>query len=153
MTSGYGMSTSPGRSRSGFSAGRLWAGGVGTAVVAALIVIVGMMLGRGILKIDVITPHSDGAYGGDATTTYALCAAGAALLATALLHLLMVAMPRPIQFFNWITGPATAAAALVPFTVTSDLVSATSSAVINLAVGVAIVTILPSVAGASLRRY
>ena len=41
---------------------------------------------------------------------------GCALLATALLHVLLLGTPRPFTFFAWITGLADVVAAAAPFT-------------------------------------
>src|SRR5690606_33138787 len=76
--------------------GKLWAGGIGTAVVAALLVVVAIMLVRGVLGIAILSPEGAGAYGTVSTTSYAMAAAGAELLATALLMVLLLAMPSPL---------------------------------------------------------
>src|SRR5580704_1913442 len=88
-------------------AGRLWPGGIATAVVAALVALAGVLICRWLFKIPLLAPKSDGAYGDVHTTGMVLAAAVAALIATALLHLLLVSTPRPITFFNWIVGLAT----------------------------------------------
>ena len=49
------------------NAGRLWAGGVATAVVAALVVVAGVFIARGILGIPVLAPAAAGSLG-SATT-------------------------------------------------------------------------------------
>ena len=77
------------------NAGRLWAGGVATAVVAALAVLAGVLITRGVLGIPVLAPKTANNFGNSATAVYALLAAGAALLATALLHMLLLGTPRP----------------------------------------------------------
>ena len=46
---------------------RLWVGGVATAVVAALIVLVGVVIARGILGISVLAPASAGDLGTSAS--------------------------------------------------------------------------------------
>jgi hypothetical protein len=77
------------------NAGRLWAGGVATAVLAALAVLAGVLITRGVLGIPVLAPKTANNFGNSATAVYALLAAGATLLATALLHLLLLGTPRP----------------------------------------------------------
>jgi len=88
-------------------AGRLWPGGIATAVVAALIALAGVLVCRWLFGIPLLAPKSDGAYGDVHTTGFVLAAAAAAIIATALMHLLLVSTPRPIAFFNWIVGLAT----------------------------------------------
>src|SRR6202047_1929882 len=86
------------------NAGRLWAGGAATAVVAALAVVVGVLITRGVLGIPVLAPKTANNVGNSSTADYALLAAGGALLATALLHMLLLGTPRPFAFFAWITA-------------------------------------------------
>ncbi|MCP2341328.1 DUF6069 family protein [Actinomadura rupiterrae] len=136
-------------SRPRVRAGRLWAGGIATAVVAALVVVVGVLLVRGVLDIAVLAPSGRGTYGDSSTTSYALMAAVAALAATALLHLLLVAVPKPVAFFGWIGSLATAAAVLLPLTITDPMDSALATAGINLVTGVCIVSLLCAVASAA----
>src|SRR5690606_19993856 len=54
---------------SNVAAGKLWAGGFGTAVVAALAALVGILLVRGVLGIGLLSPSDAGAYGDASTTT------------------------------------------------------------------------------------
>lgn len=42
--------------RPGIDARRLWAGGVATAVVAALVAVVGLLIARGIFEVEVLAP-------------------------------------------------------------------------------------------------
>ncbi|MGW5435672.1 DUF6069 family protein [Nocardia asteroides] len=129
--------------------GKLWAGGIGTAVVAALLVVVAIMLVRGVLGIAILSPEGAGAYGTVSTTSYALAAAGAALLATALLMVLLLAMPSPLTFFTWICLLVTAVAVILPFTLVADMDAKIATAVINLLVGLCITTMLSSVGSAA----
>ncbi|GAB2644963.1 DUF6069 family protein [Prescottella soli] len=124
---------------------RLWSGGVATALVAALAAVVGLLVVRGLLDIAVITP--DTTFGESQVTTIAGYAIVAALLATALLHLLMVSTPRATSFFGWIGILATVAVALWPYTVYASTDSKIGSSLIYLVVGIAIVTLLSGVAG------
>ena len=98
------------------NAGRLWAGGVATALVAALAVLAGVLITRGVLGIPVLAPKAASDFGDSSTAVYAGLAAGCALLATALLHVLLLGTPRPFMFFAWITGLANVVAAAAPFT-------------------------------------
>ena len=84
------------------NAGRLWTGGVATALVAALAVLAGVLITRGVLGIPVLAPKAASDFGDSSTAVYAGLAAGCALLATALLHVLLLGTPRPFMFFAWI---------------------------------------------------
>lgn len=136
------------RSSPKVAAGKLWAGGIGTAVVVALVVVVGIMLVRGILKIAVLSAQGEGAYGTASTTTYAFSGAVIAIIATALLHVLLLVMPRPLQFFYWICALITAAAVLLPFTISANLEAQIATAAINLVAGICLMSVLGSI-GAS----
>lgn len=127
---------------------RLWAGGVATALVAALTAVVGLLIVRALLETPVNTPAT--AIGNSQAGSLALGAAIAALIATALLHVLMISTPRASNFFGWIGVLATIAAALWPFVNTATLASKIGSAAIYFAIGIAIVTLLTGV-GASAR--
>jgi hypothetical protein len=129
--------------------GKLWAGGIGTAVVAALLVVVAIMLIRGVLGIAILAPEGAGTYGSVSTTSYAVAAAGAALLATALLMVLLLAMPSPMTFFTWICLLCTAVAVILPFTLIADLDAKIATASLNLVIGLAITTMLNSVGTAA----
>jgi hypothetical protein len=96
-------------------AGRLWAGGVATALVAALIAVAGIAIARGLFDIPILAPEDQGVWGDADTGWYAVAAAVAALVATGLLHLLMVTTPRPMRFFGWTVGLVTLVAATMPF--------------------------------------
>jgi Family of unknown function (DUF6069) len=78
---------------------QLWSGGAATAVVAALIALAGVLVCRWLLGIPILAPRQDGARGDASTAGYAIAAAAAALIATAIMHLLLIATPRPQMFF------------------------------------------------------
>jgi hypothetical protein len=128
------------------NAARLWAGGFATAVVAGLVVVVGLLICRSILHINVLGPWRAGALGTDRTTSYIVSAFVIGLAATALLHLLLLLAPQPIMFYGWIIALGTLAAVLTPFASENGWRSQASLAVINLVVGLAVGTLLPSVA-------
>jgi Family of unknown function (DUF6069) len=132
-------------------AGRLWAGGLATAVVAALIAVAGILFTRGVLEIPVLAPKGDGLWGNANTMTYALAAGGAALAATALLHLLALTTPRFPRFFTWIMGLLTMIAAVLPLTLDATAASRVATATINLVLGLAITSILSGVARTAYR--
>jgi hypothetical protein len=133
-------------------AGRLWTGGVATAVVAALVALVGVLICRGLLDVPVLAPTDEGTLGGTSTFRLVGLAALAALLATALLHLLLLSTPRPMRFFSWIVALATIAAALAPFLTDADLDEKVATAAIYLAVGIAIGSLLSGVARSAIGR-
>jgi hypothetical protein len=128
------------------NAGRLWTGGVATALVAALVALVGVLIARGLLDVPVLAPTDEGTLGNAKTLRLAVLAALAALLATGLLHLLLLSTPQPRRFFSWIMALATVAAALAPFLTDADLDQQVATAAIYLAIGVAIGSLLSGVA-------
>jgi uncharacterized integral membrane protein len=133
-------------SRQQLNAGRLWAGGVATAVVAALVVIAGVYIAQSILGVAVLAPKAAGSLGSSTTAIYAVVAAAAALLATGLLHILLLETPRPLSFFTWITGLADLILVVAPFSQPAALTSKVFTAVINLVAGVAVISLLTGVA-------
>jgi hypothetical protein len=144
----------PGRPRAPraqVDAGRLWSGGIATAVVAGLVALVGVLVCRWLFDIPLLAPKQEGAYGDAHTTGMVLAAAAAALVATALVHLLMLGTPRPLTFFGWIIGLATVLAVLVPFSTTAPLTAKVATGVVDLVIGIAIGTLLNGVAARSVR--
>ena len=131
--------------------GPLWAGGVATAVVAALIALVGILVCRWLFSIPILAPRKDGAWGDVSTGMYVLSAAAAALVATALMHLLLLATPRPQVFFAWIIALATVVAVVFPFSTTAPLSQKAATALVNLVLGIAIGTLVSSVAARAVR--
>ena len=117
---------------------QLWSGGAATAVVAALIALVGILVCRWLFHIPLLAPRQDGAWGNASTAEYALAAAAAALAATGIVHLLLIATPRPLLFFNWIMGLGTVIAVVYPFSTAAPLSQKVATAVINLVLGIAI---------------
>ncbi|GAB3563177.1 DUF6069 family protein [Amycolatopsis endophytica] len=132
--------------------GRLWAGGVATAVVAALVAVVGLLISRGLFDVAVLAPKGNGIWGNANTVTYALCAAAAALLATGLMHLLSLATPAPNQFFGWIMVLITAIGIVLPLTLTVRWDGKIATALINLAIGAVIALLVNTVAATARRR-
>jgi hypothetical protein len=133
-------------------AGRLWAGGLATAIVAALIALVGILICRWTLGIPILAPQSDGAWGSAHTGEFVLAAALVALAATALLHLLMLGTPQPGVFLKWIMGLATLAAVVYPFSTSAPIDQKIATAAVCLVLGVAIASLLAAVAVRAVRR-
>ena len=131
--------------------GRLWAGGVATAVVAGLVAVAGILLARGVFDIAVLAPQGEGTWGDADTAKYALYCGLAALVATGLLHLLLISAPRPLQFFGWIITLATVVGAIAPFAAGGTTASKVATGLINVAVGIAIGTLLSGAARSALR--
>jgi Family of unknown function (DUF6069) len=141
------------RSSSGrtVDARQLWSGGAATAVVAALIALVGILVCRWLFNVPILAPRRDGAWGDASTAGYAIAAA-AALVATAIMHLLLIATPRPQSFFAWIIGLATVIAVVYPFSTTAPLSQKVATAVINLVLGAAIGSLVNGTAARVIRR-
>src|SRR5215471_18930302 len=131
---------------------QLWSGGAATAVVAALIALVGTLVCRWLFNVPILAPRQDGAWGDASTAEYAFVAAVAALLATAVMHLLLTATPRPLVFFNWIMALATVIAVVYPFSTTAALSQKMATAVINLVLGAAIGSLINGTAARLIRR-
>jgi len=139
--------------RPSVDAGRLWAGGLATAIVAALIAVLGILIARGIFDVPVLAPKESGNWGNANTVTYAVVAFGAALVATGLMHLLLLTTPSPFQFFGWIVLLLTAVAAAAPFATGATLAAQVATAVINAIIGLAIFALTESSARRSLVRH
>lgn len=127
-------------------AGQLCAGGAATAVKAALIALVGILICRWLFKIPILAPQRAGAWGNASTGAYAAVAAAIAIVATALVYLLVISAPRPTAFFGWIIGLLTAAAVAFPFSTTASLAEKAATAVLNLVLGIAIGSLLSGAA-------
>ncbi len=143
---------STGSSDRSVDARTLWSGGAATAVVAALIALVGILICRWLFNIPILAPRQDGAWGDAATAEYAVAAAAAALVATAIMHLLLLATPRPRLFFTWIIALATVIAVVFPLGTSAPVSQKVATAIINLVLGCAIGSLVSGVAARSIRR-
>ncbi len=131
---------------------QLWSGGAATAVVAALIALAGILVCRWLFNIPILAPRQDGTWGDASTAGYAIAAAAAALAATAIMHLLLIATPRPRTFFTWIIGLGTVIAVVYPFSTTAPLSQKVATALINLVLGAAIGSLVNGTAARVIRR-
>jgi len=131
---------------------QFWAGAVATAVVAALIALVGILICRWTLGIPILAPAGDGAWGNAHTGEYVLLAALIAVAAAGVLYLLALGTPQPGMFFDWIMGLATLAAVVYPFSTGAPLDQKAATAVVNLILGIAITSLLTRVAARAVRR-
>ena len=111
----------PPQTRPVVDAKQLWVGGIFTAIVAALVALLGVLVCRWLFNIPLLSPQSQGTYGDAHTTDVVLVAAAAALVATGLAHLLLVAAPRPMTFFDWIVGLVTLLLVLYPFSTSAPI--------------------------------
>lgn len=117
----------------GIAAGRLWATGAATAVVAALAAVVVTLFIRGVLHVPVFAPDAG---------HLAAMAVAAALVATGLLHLLLATTAQPRVFFTWIAGLVTVAMMLLPFTTGLGTAAKIAGATVFLAIGATITGLL-----------
>jgi hypothetical protein len=140
-----------GRERLRVDAARLWTGGLATALVAALVAVVGVLIARGLFDVPVLAPRGEGALGNTTTARLAILAAVAALLATGLMHLLLVSTPRPFRFFTWIVSLLTVVAVLAPFMTDDTLATQVATAAIGLVIGMAIGSLVSGAARSAIR--
>jgi hypothetical protein len=129
-----------------------WAGAAATAVVAALIALVGILISRWALSIPIMAPAGNGAWGNAHTAEYSLLSALVAIVAAGLLYLLMLGTPQPNTFFTWIAGLATLAAVVYPFSTSAPLDQKVATAIVDLVLGIAIISLLTMVAARAIRR-
>ena len=122
------------------------------AVVAALAALVGVLVVRAAFRIALFAPRTAGVFADYRTLRLCVIAAGAALAATGLVHLLLLSTPRPMAYFGWIVGLVTAAAAVAPFLSGGSLAVMLALAVIHLVIGLAIGSLVAgAAAGATVR--
>ena len=125
-------------------AGRLWAGGLATGCVAALVAAVGVLLCSEVLDVRLVpvfvVPITE-----SLAVNYAITAFVLALAATGIAQLLSLSAPRPRVFFRWIVALVTVAAIAAPFALEGTLAGKVSTALINLAIGIAIGALLSAV--------
>jgi Family of unknown function (DUF6069) len=141
------MQTTPGTSparRPTVDAGRLWAGGAATAVVAGLVALVGVLIGGAVLDADMVAPPLL-PIGNSFALRYVLTAAALALVATGLAHVLALTTPRPRAFFSWIVGLATVVGVVLPFASDGSLGGKLATALVNLVLGLCVLSLLSSV--------
>src|ERR1700742_891279 len=142
----------PPQTRPVVDARQLWVGGIATAIVAALVALVGVLVCRWLFKVPLLSPQSSGTYGDAHTTDVVILAAVAALLATGLAHLLLTAAPRPMTFFSWIVGLITLLLVLFPFSTSAPISQKVATAAVDLVIGIAIGSLLNGVGARALRQ-
>lgn len=132
--------------------GRLWAGGIATAVVSAGIGVVGLFIARGLFDVPVYLPQHDHTVFNADSVWLGLTGFVAGVVATAVLHALMLAAPRPKLFFQWIVALFTIIAVLWPFSLDMELYSQIATAAIAAAMGIAIGSLLSGISGSAMQR-
>jgi hypothetical protein len=129
----------------------LWTGGLATAAVAALTAVVGILIARSVFSIPVLAPEGHWVWGDAPTSDYALGAAVTALVATGLIHLLVLYAPRPSLFFGWIMVLAIVAGVVAPFADNPAGSAEWATAAINLAIGAAVWALVAAAASSAVR--
>ena len=112
--------------------------------------LVGVLVSRWLFKVPVLAPRQDGAYGDVRTTALIVMAVAAAIVATGLVHLLMLGTLRPLMFFGWIVALVTTIAVIFPFNTTAALDAKVATALVYLAIGIAVGTLVGGVAARSI---
>lgn len=130
---------------------RLWSGGLASAIVAALIGLVGVLIARAVAQVALYAPREASAFGDSSTALLCLTAAAAALAATGLAHLLLLSTPRPLAYFSWIIGLVTVAVVVVPFISVASLPIALAMALIHGVIGLAIGSLVSGAAASASR--
>lgn len=121
---------------------RLWAGGGATALVAAGVGVVGVLVVRGLLNMPILS--AKGRLVNQAMVVVPLWAALAALAATALLHLLLLTTPRPAAFFGAIC--AIAIVVLEVFLAGGNREEQVATAILYGVIGVTVILLLSGIA-------
>jgi uncharacterized protein DUF6069 len=122
----------------------LWAGGAACAVVAALVALVGVIVCEDVLDLEMAPPPLL-PIGSSLSIQYALTSAVLALAATGVAHVLALTTPRPEAFFSWIVGLATVVGVALSLGSTGSWPARFATAVVNLVIGLCILTLVRSV--------
>lgn len=130
---------------------RLWAGGVATAIVAAGIGIVGVLIISNVLSVGIQTAGRSGALVDNAITIVPVCAVIAALAGTALLHLLLLTTPRPASFFSAIVLLVLVVMLLQVFLADGGWVEHIATGLLYAAIGLGIISMLSGVSRTAVR--
>jgi hypothetical protein len=141
----------PARPRPVVNGARLWGGGVATALVAALVALVGRLICENVLDITLATPSALLGRSATGGLSYPVVAFVLALLATGLAHLLALFAPQPRKFFSWIVGLCTLAGVALPFGLDIARDRQVATALVNLLLGLAIGSLLSAVLASSYR--
>ena len=134
-------------------AGRLWTGGMATAVVAAGVALIGVMVLHKLLHAPILSPGGLRQAADYAMIAFPVAAAVITLLATGVLHLLMSTTPQASQFFSWIAGLLLALVILQVFLHEADMLTKVETAAFYLLMGVAMITSLIGVSRSAVRYH
>lgn len=126
--------------RLGLAVGRYWGGALATVIIAALIGLVAWFVIERVANQDLQNPP----FGGGAMG-WAVAGGLFALLAAVLLHLFVVATPRPSSFFGWVVALATIIMAALPFTGGDVTIGDVLTAVVWIVLGAAVWSLLTGV--------
>jgi hypothetical protein len=141
--------TSPSTPTSNYDAGidqvRYWVGAAITAVVAALVGVVGLIVAHGIVHVPVMFGSGHALTPVNATL-YGLVAAAIALGAAGLFDGMLHVAPRPVAYYSWLIALLTILAALLPFTTTAVIGSQIAVSAMNLGVGLIVMILVPMAA-------
>jgi hypothetical protein len=129
---------------------RYWAGAAATVLVCALIGFAASVIIEEVFDSELLAPPDLF----DAGTSASWAGAGAlfALIAAIVLQLLVLAAPRPSMFFGWLVALTALILAVLPFTGSPDIVSATLTAIVWLVLGLAVWSMLTGVLSRTLVR-
>ncbi|MEV7555935.1 DUF6069 family protein [Amycolatopsis sp. NPDC089917] len=116
----------------------------------ALAAIVVILVASGLFGVPVLVPLGEGVRGGIGAAAYAVGAAVAALVATGLLHLLLIGTPRAKSFFVSIML-LTAITVIIPLSIDADQGARIATAAGNLLLGVLITGTLSGVLHSAIR--
>jgi hypothetical protein len=111
-------------------------------VIAGLVATVGRLVAEGLLGVDLLPPTDRGVLGWSETFSYAAGAVVLALVCTAVGHLLVLTVPRPVVFFEWIVTLIGLALVAASFVVEGTLESQLATAVVTAIVAAAVGTLL-----------
>ncbi|GAA3520280.1 DUF6069 family protein [Actinocatenispora rupis] len=148
----YAPGGTPRTDRPRVNGSRLWTGGAVAAVIAAGVAVVAFLIVRGLLNLPMLGVKPGGAVFQGTAIGYALAAAVAAILATGVMHLLLIGTPRPFFYFGWIGGLCTAIVTLAPLLTTQSWEAKGATAVANLVIGIAITALVSGTARTAIER-
>lgn len=130
----------------------LWSGGAATALVAALIALVGNLVVTGLLELTLVRPSLTGLFPGSTTLDLMLHGAFLALAATALVNVLLLGTPRARAFFSWIMGLVTVVITIAPLSHDGvEWASRIASGAVYLITGIAVTSLIAGVATSAVR--
>jgi uncharacterized membrane protein YhaH (DUF805 family) len=124
---------------------RYWVGAAMTAVVTALLGVIGLIIAHDIVHAPVQLGSGAAATPVPAAT-YGLVAAAIVFAAAAVYNALLHICPRPTVYYSWLISVLTLLAVLLPFTTTAALTSHIVFAATNLMVGLSVLLLVPMAA-------